>query len=208
MVVPWTLLRRRAELARLVHDDVGQLVSALKMDVLGLLGKSGEGSPIGDRILRTLDSIVSAVQLIATELRPSMLDDLGLVPAIESEARLFEARTGIECDLSMPDDAIRLDRATATAMYRIVQEALTNVFRHSNATRVELRLRQRERELLLEVRDDGRGITAGEINNPSSIGLIGIRERAQIIGGTAEFQGVPGRGTIVSIRVPAGESGS
>jgi signal transduction histidine kinase len=193
----------RTRIARAIHDDLGQLLTALKMDVLGLLAKDEAPSPIRDRIVRTLDATVTAVQRIATELRPSMLDDLGLIPAIESEARLFEERTGIECDVSMPHEPIGLDPIAATAIYRIVQEALTNVFRHSNASRVELRLRQRPDELLLEIRDDGRGMTADEISNPASLGLIGIRERAMMVGGTVEFEGVAGSGTIVSVRLPA-----
>ncbi len=193
----------RTRIARAIHDDLGQLLTALKMDVLGLLSRHEAPPAIRDRIVSTLDATVSAVQRIATELRPSMLDDLGLLAAIESEARLFEERTGIECDVSMPSEAAGLDRVAATAIYRIVQEALTNVVRHSNATRVELRLRQRTDELLLEIRDDGRGLTRDEAENPRSLGLIGIRERAAMIGGSVEFEGVAGRGTIVSVRVPS-----
>jgi signal transduction histidine kinase len=161
---------------------------------------------VRDRVVRTLDSIVTAVQRIASELRPSILDDLGLGAAIESEARLFEERTAIECELSLPDQ-IELDPARAAATYRIIQEALTNVARHSNATRVELRVRRRGGDLLVDVRDDGCGITAEEIDDPGSLGLIGIRERASIIGGTVTVEGIAGRGTIVSVCIPlqAGE---
>lgn len=195
--------QERTRIARELHDDLGQSLTALKMDVVGLLEKVGHSPVVRDRILRTLDSTVTAVQRISSELRPSVLDDLGLVAAIESEAHLFEERTGIECELSVPEDAAQVDAVCASAIYRIVQEALTNVARHSDASRVELRLRQRGDGVLLEVRDDGRGITADEQNDPSSLGLIGIRERAEIVGGTAHFEGIAGRGTIVSVRLPA-----
>lgn len=195
----------RSRIARELHDDLGQSLTALKMDVIGLLqatARPPELAPISARILRTLDATVAAVQQISSELRPSVLDDLGLVAAIEAEARLFEERSGIECEVSVGGDA-PIDDECVTAIYRIVQEALTNVARHSNATRTEVRLRHREEELLLEIRDDGRGVTGEEIADPMSLGLIGIRERADLIGGTVQFEGVEGRGTIVSVRIPA-----
>ncbi|HET8775234.1 MAG TPA: histidine kinase [Thermoanaerobaculia bacterium] len=194
----------RARIARELHDDLGQSLTALKMDVVGLLQATEQPpsfAPIRDRILRTLDSTVTSVQRISSELRPSVLDDLGLVAAIDAEARLFEERSGIECELSVTGD-VPVDADGATAIYRIVQEALTNVARHSNATRTELRLRNRGDELLLEIRDDGRGVTIEEIGDPLSFGLIGIRERAAVIGGTVQIEGVGGRGTIVSVRIP------
>jgi signal transduction histidine kinase len=190
----------RTRIARELHDDLGQALTALKMDIVGLLQQC-ETTPLQTRILSTLDATVTAVQRISSELRPSVLDDLGVVAAIESEAHLFEARTGIECELSLPE-TLDLPAGTATVLYRVFQEALTNVSRHANATRVEVRLRTREGEILLEIRDDGRGVTASEIDAPSSLGLIGIRERVDLVGGTVRFQGIPGRGTIVSVRLP------
>jgi signal transduction histidine kinase len=181
------------------------------MDVIGLLEKSEprpELAPMIDRIGLTLDNAVTAVQRISSELRPSVLDDLGLFAAIELEMRTFEERTGIECELSIPESPPAVEGAAATAIYRMVQEALTNVARHSNAWRVELRVRERGGNLLLEIRDDGRGITDGELTDPASLGLAGIRERAEILGGTAQFEGVPGRGTIVSIRLPLTATGN
>lgn len=194
----------RSRIARELHDDLGQSLTALKMDVVGLLQATASPpalAPIRDRILRTLDATVAAVQQISSELRPSVLDDLGLVAAIEAEARLFEERSGIECELSVSGDG-ELDPDCVTTIYRIVQEALTNVARHSNAARTELRLRHRDDEVLLEIRDDGRGVTAEEIRDPLSLGLIGIRERADLVGGTVQFEGIAGRGTIVSVRIP------
>ena len=192
----------RTRIAREIHDDLGQSLTALKMDVLGLLAApQPRDSPLRERIVTTLDTIVVAVQRIASELRPSLLDDLGLIAAVESDARLFEERTGIECDLSLPDE-IDLDPARAAAIYRIIQEALTNVARHANASRVEVRMRPRPSDLLVDIRDDGRGITGSELSAPSSIGLIGMRERAALVGGTVAVEGIPGRGTIVSVCIP------
>jgi signal transduction histidine kinase len=201
----------RTRIARELHDDLGQALTALKMDVGGLvamLQPSAASAPLQNRLISrivgTLDDTVTAVQRISSELRPSVLDDLGLAAAIEAEALRFEQRTGIECELSLPDqDEVHVSDPAVTAIYRIVQEALTNVARHANASRVEVRLRQRPGELLLEIRDDGRGIVAGEVSDPSSFGLIGIRERADLAGGTVHFEGVAGRGTIVSVRIPS-----
>jgi signal transduction histidine kinase len=192
--------QERTRIAREIHDDLGQSLTALKMDVIGLLEEHGPTS-LRKRILSTLDSTVTAVQRIASELRPSVLDDLGVVAAIESEARLFEERTGIECELSLPE-TLDVDSDIATVIYRIFQEAVTNVSRHSNAGRIEVRLRDREDELLLEIRDDGRGVTEAEIGDPASLGLIGMRERAHLAGGILTVAGIDGRGTIVSVRIP------
>jgi signal transduction histidine kinase len=180
----------RTRIARELHDDLGQALTALKMDVGGLLAMtppSASDDALRKRIITTLDETVTAVQRISSELRPSVLDDLGLAAAIEAEAARFEQRTAIECELSLPaEPALRVESAAATAIYRIVQEALTNVSRHANASRIELRLRQRPDELLLEIRDDGRGITTAQIDDPFSLGLVGIRERAGLAGGTSK----------------------
>jgi signal transduction histidine kinase len=218
----------RTRIAREIHDDLGQALTALKMDVLGMVARVDRGAPVDvnlrTRVLDTLEVLGTSVQRIAAELRPSILDDLGLLPAIESEARSFEHRTGIECEVSLPQDVgswfstAHTDngtvdqaqsrgadihrRAVTIAIYRIVQEALTNVARHSNATRVELRMRMRADDILIDIRDDGRGITSQQIGSERSLGLIGIRERAALIGGHARFEGVAGRGTIVLIVIP------
>jgi signal transduction histidine kinase len=206
----------RTRIAREIHDELGQSLSALKMDVIGLLDASdagggpasrGASAAVRARIVDTLDTTVTAVQRIAAELRPTILADLGLAAAVEAEARLFEERTGIECALSIPpDDETALELSAATALYRIIQESLTNVLRHSDATRVELHIRREGNELRLEVRDDGRGMTAAEIEDSASLGLIGIRERAARLGGSAEFGGTPGAGSVVTVcfPVPAG----
>lgn len=195
----------RTRIARELHDDLGQSLTALKMDVVGLLDSvpaTPNQKALRNRIVGTLDSTVDSVQRISAELRPSILDDLGLPAALEADAKVFEERTGIECDLSLPRVPLELDTGQTIAIYRIVQEAMTNVARHSNASRVEVRLRVHDRTVLLEIRDDGRGVTADQAADRSSLGLVGIRERAQLIGGDAHIEGIEGRGTIVSVRIP------
>lgn len=195
--------QERTRIAREIHDDLGQSLTALKMDVGGLLqAREGTNEVVRDRILRTIDATVLAVQRISAELRPSVLDDLGLVAAIESEARLFEERTGIECDVSVTAEPAGIEGPVATAIYRVIQEALTNAARHSDASRVEIRLRSRSDEIVLEVRDDGRGITKEQIEHGRSFGLMGIRERVTTLGGSVHIEGIEGRGTIVSVRIP------
>ena len=195
----------RSRIAREVHDQLGQALTALKMDIGGLLRNTARApgqESMARRVRTTLDEMLEAVQRISSELRPGTLDDFGLVAAIGSEVRAFEERTGIECELSVPEADPALDVETQTAVYRIVQEAMTNVARHSDATRVEIRIRQRGDELIVEVRDDGRGITRQEIEGRQALGLAGMRERARLAGGQLDVEGVEGRGTIVSLRLP------
>jgi signal transduction histidine kinase len=196
----------RSRIAREIHDELGQLLTALNMDIGGLLQTahlSGDQREMAGRIRQALDETTAAVQRIAAEIRPAALDDFGLVAAIESEVRLFERRTGIECELSFDDENLSLGPDADAAIYRIAQEAMTNVARHSNATRMEIRLRSRADELLVDVRDDGRGITADEIADRRSLGILGMRERARGIGATLDVEGIPGSGTIISMRVPS-----
>ncbi|MEO8382414.1 MAG: ATP-binding protein [Acidobacteriota bacterium] len=213
----------RTRIAREIHDDLGQALTALKMDVLGMLERTARGAAVDEglsgRIVHTLDHLMTAIQRISSELRPSILDDLGLGATIESEARAFEQRTGIECEVSLDEKTWLLpaggasetldgqkpravDQGIATVVYRIIQEALTNVARHSNASRVELRIRFREAQMLVEIRDDGRGLTSQDVGSTRSLGLIGMRERAEMVGGTARFEGFAGRGSIVSVAIP------
>lgn len=196
----------RTRIAREIHDELGQRLTALKIDVGGLIqavSAEGELKPMIERIRRALDETVSSIRRIAAELRPPMLDDFGFLAALESDIRIFEQRTGIECELSLPSEPVELPPEVETAAYRIVQEALTNVARHANASRVEIRLRERDGEVLVDVRDDGRGFTDAELHRRGrGLGLVGMRERARQIGATVDIEGVDGKGTIVSLRIP------
>ena len=140
---------------------------------------------------------------IATELRPGILDDLGLVAAIEWQANEFQSRTGIACDVAstLRDDAL-FDADLNTAFFRIFQETLTNIMRHANATRVVVRSSEVQGSVFLSVQDNGRGITAAEIHDTSSIGLVGMCERAALLGGEVAFQSKPGQGTTVTVKIP------
>jgi signal transduction histidine kinase len=148
-----------------------------------------------------VEHLIETTQTISSALRPGMLDDLGLVAAIEWLASDFERRTGLACAASLPAQDIALDPIRAVALFCIVQEALTNVVRHAKATRVEIRLCVAADGLELEVRDNGRGITPQETAARTSLGLLSMRERAAVFGGSVDIQGEPGRGTTVRVRV-------
>ena len=196
----------RSRIAREIHDELGQLLTALNMDIGGLLRSAepldAEQKMMARRIRQALTETLSSVQRISSELRPAALDDFGLIAAIESEVHTFEERTGIECDLSLPEDAVPLGPEADVAIYRIVQEAMTNVARHSHASRLEIHVRQRPDEVLVEIRDDGEGISCAKLTDRNSLGIAGMRERAKRIGAILEVEGTEGHGTIVSVRVP------
>jgi signal transduction histidine kinase len=149
-----------------------------------------------------VDETIHAVKRIITKLRPGLLDDLGLIAAIEWQAKDFQRHTGIVCEVLAEPEEMNINSEISTAMFRIFQETLTNITRHSGATRVTVNLTQANDVLKLQVHDNGRGITAEEINNPKSFGLIGIRERAQYWHGTIEINGKPGAGTTIIVQFP------
>ncbi len=200
----------RARIAREVHDEIGQALTALQMDVAWLekkLATSSEAAPEScseklKSMTSLLDSTLGSVQRIATELRPGVLDELGLEAAAEWYVRDFESRTGIPCDFRSDLKGAAVEPDLATAVFRILQEALTNVARHSGASRVEILLSAYANELLLEIRDDGRGISKDHVAASHSLGLLGMRERARSLGGEISVSGIPDVGTTVTLRVP------
>jgi PAS domain S-box-containing protein len=203
----------RTRIAREIHDELGQALTALKMDVAwvqGLLRRDRARASRREAAERLagmsamVERTIGAVRKLARELRPSVLDDLGLAAAVEWESQQFQARTGIECSLKSALRARRLPREVSTAVFRIFQETLTNVARHSQARRVDVRLLKDGSDLLLEVRDDGRGLPEGAVRNPRSLGLVGMRERALLLGGEVSIEAARGRGTTVRVRVPVG----
>jgi PAS domain S-box-containing protein len=201
----------RARISRSMHDEIGQMLSGLKMDVAWLQRRLGPGQEAlqdkTEAMSRLIDTAVQAVRQVATELRPGILDDLGLEAAVEWQLQEFQRRTDIRFTLrgGLKEGALDVDRTTTA--FRILQESLTNVVRHAQASQVEVVLTSNETELILLVRDDGRGITNSEHDHPRSIGLLGMRERARMQGGTLEIQGVAGHGTTMVLRLPltAGE---
>ena len=149
-----------------------------------------------------VDTIIAELQRLVTELRPGVLDDLGLVAAIEWQSRDFERRSGIRCVCEAAQEEIELDHSCATAAFRICQEALTNVMRHAKATSVRVLGAEENSELLLEIHDDGQGISTAKLTDPASFGLLGMHERASSLGGQVEIAGSPGIGTTVTVRLP------
>jgi signal transduction histidine kinase len=197
----------RTSVAREIHDQLGQALTAIKLDLSSLARKlPSDREQRWKRtasILKLVDETIRSVRRISTELRPGMLDDLGLVATVEWAAEEFATRTGTKCRLDLPQESIAVDPQTATAVFRILQETLTNVARHANASEVNVRLAKRDGDLTLEVHDNGRGITEGEISSAGSLGILGMRERALLLGGEVTVRGAPGKGTTVSVRVPA-----
>jgi PAS domain S-box-containing protein len=199
----------RIHIARSIHDELGTLMTAIKMD-LAFLGRemSGNGPPHWpdelreeiSAITKLVDEAIESVHQIARELRPGVLDHLGLRAALEWQLQDFQTRSEIECDFNSELDELELDPARSTAIFRILQETLTNVARHAHATRVEVSLRQEATDLILEVRDDGQGISDAPDTN--RFGILGMRERAHVFGGDVMFHGTPGQGTVVTVRIP------
>jgi len=194
----------RTRIARELHDQLGQSLTAIKMEIAWALERLPQGEPDVLQKMRSavgmVDATVNVVRRIATELRPAVLD-LGLTAAIEWQAEEFEERTGMECQLSLPAHDVVLDQDKLIAVFRILQEALTNVARHSKATQAKVILREQPRDLVLEVHDNGKGIAAGDARS-SSLGLLGMRERAVFVGGELTLTSTPGQGTVVTARIP------
>lgn len=194
----------RTRIAREVHDDLGQALTALKLDLASLGRKLGRAPGFGRRVsdmLAHVDATIATVRMIATELRPGVLDNLGMVAAVEWQAADFQRRTGVPCVVTVEVPELRLAPDLETVCFRIFQEALTNIIRHAQATQVTVRLTRSEGFLILVVRDNGRGITENEAN-PRSIGLLGMKERASQVGGDVFIAGLPGHGTTVTLRLP------
>lgn len=196
----------RKLVAREIHDELGQSLTALKMDLCWLSKRLPQDNELlsekTEIMVELIDRTIQTVQKISTELRPGILDDLGLMAAIEWQADEFTNRMGIKCELSPGSKHIVVNAEHATAIFRIFQETLTNVARHAQATRVRVILRQKAGKLVLQIRDNGIGIKEEQIIDPESIGLIGIRERARSQGGEAEISGIQGKGTTVTLTIP------
>lgn len=196
----------RIRISRQVHDELGQALTGLKMDLYWLANRLPKKfRSVHDKtkaMSAHIDATIQTVRRIATELRPGILDDLGLVAAIEWQAQEFQKRTGIECVVNSDLKDTILDQDLNTAFFRIFQETLTNIIRHAQATRVEVHLQQEESTLILEVKDNGRGISEAELNDTRSIGVLGMRERAALLQGELQISGVPGQGTNVTVRIP------
>ena len=194
----------RAHIAREIHDELGQVLTGLKMEVTWLAKRLKEAPLVEktDSMCRLIDSSVQTVRKIATGLRPEMLDDMGLVAAVGWQAKEFQKRTGIRVRIKLPPESARPDIDVATTMFRIFQEILTNVARHSRATRIDVDLQIAEDKVSLEVADNGVGIAEADLNGRKSLGLLGMHERALLFGGEVSITGRTGEGTRVLVTIP------
>jgi PAS domain S-box-containing protein len=200
----------RMRIAREIHDQLGGALTGLKLDVVWLRRHM---PPDQTRLLdkvnavaALIDDTVKTVRRIATELRPSILDDVGLLAAVEWLAQDFQKRTGIPVHVEANTDDLNLGPDRSIAIYRAVQESLTNVARHAEATRVDIEIEDGQDFLSVSVRDNGRGLDEGRLARTKSLGLAGMRERVRAVGGEVEIRGRPGEGTQVTIHLPTGRA--
>lgn len=202
----------RTRIAREIHDTLGQTLTGLQMSLSWLDKKLSETyddlmlqSSLRDEVAnisKLIDTTIGSVQEITSELRPDVLDDFGLRTAIEWEGQKFQKLSGIKCSFTSNLDNISLSSELSTAIFRILQETLTNVARHANATKAYISLTDSGDNLVLEVRDNGKGITESEITSSKSLGLLGMRERVVPFGGKLEIAGITGKGTRVNVQIP------
>jgi PAS domain S-box-containing protein len=193
----------RTRVAREIHDELGQALTAIKIDLSSLSHNlSAEKKQQSESIMRLVEETIQSVRRISTELRPAILDSVGLVAAIEWALEEFAARTGIKYRLDLPPDDTFVNPDRSTALFRIFQETLTNVARHAKATQVNVRLAKEDSDLTLEVRDNGEGISEENLSAGTSLGILGMRERALLLGGDLTIAGVPAKGTTVKVRIP------
>lgn len=200
--------QEKTRVARELHDELAQSLTALKMDTIWLRDHADTAAaPVQAKLagmLAMLDASVAATRRIAADLRPLVLDDLGLVAAIEWLTQNFTQRHGVPCTLDMDED-LELHEPYATAVFRIVQESLVNVAKHARAGQVQVRVARADGEVTLRVADDGAGFEAGAPRKAGSLGLAGLRERAQLLKGTVSITSAPGQGTVVQAHIPVRE---
>jgi signal transduction histidine kinase len=196
----------RAVIAREIHDELGQALTALSLDMSWLYSRLPDDQELLLEKLKSMsgiiDSTVKTVKRISAELRPNLLDDLGIVAALEWQVNKFQDNTGIKCEIQSNPSEINLNKKQSTAIFRIFQEALTNIARHANATRLKASLNQINHKIELKVKDNGIGITKEQISAYESLGLLGMRERAYSLGGDLNIKGIKGKGTTVTVTVP------
>ena len=202
----------KARLARELHDELAQSLTALKMDTIWVRDHAssvpGTVTAKLTDMVEMLDRTVAATRRMAADLRPLMLDDLGLVPAIEWLASSFTQRCGVPCTLSVSDElALELPEPYATAVFRIVQESLNNIAKHAAASQVVITLDKTLDTVSLRVQDDGCGFLADGARKPQSLGLMGLRERAQLLGGSVCIRSARGKGTKVEVSIPLDQMG-
>jgi signal transduction histidine kinase len=193
-------------IAQEIHDELGQVLTALKIHVSLLANKLDKNQePLKEKInslTNMIDASVESVQRISSKLRPGILDELGLIAAIEWQAEEFEKLTSIKCSLVLPKEELELEKNKSTAIFRILQEALTNIARHSLATKTAISLLNHQSTIYMEIMDNGRGITQEQVKDFKSLGIHGMEERAMVFNGQVYIEGIAGKGTTVKVEIP------
>jgi len=198
----------RASIAREIHDELGQQLTGIKMDLSWIAKRKSVQDDIevkqkSTTILNLLDTAIKTVRKIATDLRPSILDDLGLIAAIEWQCEEFERRSGITTEFKSTMPEFRYSSGIAIGLFRICQESLTNVARHAEANKICISLQEQDNEnILLKIQDNGRGFEVGKIGDKKTLGLLGMRERTLMMGGEFRIESDPGKGTTLFVTVP------
>jgi PAS domain S-box-containing protein len=204
------LEEERTKISREIHDQLGRILTTLKLDLGWVRERLSSAPPtVRDRLRAMaglLETMGQSMHAICTTLRPIILDQLGLLPAIDRQAAEFQARTGVACKINLLLQRANVDPERATALFRMFQEILANVARHAEATAVTIAVSEKAGQLVLDVHDNGRGVSERELADPKSLGLRGLRERAMAFGGTVTISGNPGDGTTVSVTMPLGEA--
>jgi signal transduction histidine kinase len=198
--------QERTQIAREMHDVLGQSLTSLKLDLSWLKKKlpANLSADVQERLegmSNQIDETVVSVKTLSSELRPGVLDKFGLAAAVEWQCKEFERRTGIKCNARVPSDELALSNDISTAQFRILQESLSNVARHSEATDVQVELSLSDTQLILRISDNGTGISQAQINDAASLGLLGMRERAELLGGHFKIEPT-GTGTITISNIP------
>ncbi|MGZ3861754.1 MAG: histidine kinase [Bacteroidia bacterium] len=196
----------RTNIAREIHDELGQQLTALKMDIDWVLHKQGDGNEAAakklNEMLSASDVLISTIRRISSDLRPAIIDDLGLVAALEWKCTDFEEKMGIPCKFISTVKERKFENNFGINAFRILQETLTNVGRHSKAKSVTVSVSENEHELLLEIADDGKGISPENIQNGKTLGIIGMKERAALLGGKLFIEGTKNKGTRTKLILP------
>jgi signal transduction histidine kinase len=193
------------QIARELHDELGGALTGIKYDMLWLGKHTAMKSDVKKRyeaVRAMVDTTTKTVQRISSGLRPKILDTVGLAAAVEWHTREFTKRTSIQVELKQADKLPFLDDAVSTGIYRIIQEALTNIARHSEATRAEVAMRLNNSELQVEIADNGKGIDQAMIIHPESLGILSMQERARMLGGKIAITSNPGKGTCIILSTP------
>lgn len=197
----------RAHIAREIHDELGQQLTVMKMDISWMKKKVNNGDVAAlpakmDDLQKIIDGTVASVRRIATDLRPSLLDDIGLIAAMEWEADSFEKRTGISVHLSKSEEHLAVPDKFSTDLFRILQESLTNIARHASASQVDIHLKNQNNEFILYIEDNGKGFDTNTVAGKKTLGLLGMKERSAMMHGIFEIESKPGSGTKLKVRVP------